>query len=249
VRARVSGLADTFLASLLRSPVPVIMEIKSRDGDGGDLLRKRSVPEAVSAYHAAGASCLSVVTGRWFGGSDRMLEDVARLTSLPILKKDFITTESQIVAAKGMGASAILLTARILTRSALRRLIAATLRHGLTPFVEATSERELEAVSHGADCVVAINNKDIRARERGSAHLDRSLSLLEPALGTGTRCPVSASGIDRPETAAALVDAGFTGVLIGRGLLLADSVGEWIDEFQRHRRAPQAVRLGERSPC
>jgi len=109
------------------------------------------------------------------------------------------------------------------------------LRHGLTPFVEAVSEPELEAVVHGEDCVVAINNKDIRRHERGHADIDRSLLLLEAALLTGTRCPVSASGIDEPEVAARLITAGFKGVLIGTGLLLAESVQGWSRDFGRWR--------------
>jgi indole-3-glycerol phosphate synthase len=53
----------------------------------------------VSEYHRVGAPCLSVVTGRWFGGTHEMQRDVARLTNLPIVRKDFIATESQIVHA------------------------------------------------------------------------------------------------------------------------------------------------------
>jgi indole-3-glycerol phosphate synthase len=213
------------------------MEFKKRDGHGEDLFRQRSLSEIVSEYHRAGAPCLSVVTGRWFGGTHEMLRDVAQLTHLPIVKKDFIATESQIVHAKALGASAVLLTAGILPRSVLQRLIRTALRHGLTPFVEAVDEPELEAVIHGEDCVVAINNKDIKSRERGHADIDRSLALLEPALRTGTLCPVSASGIEEPEVAARLIDAGFKGVLIGTGLLRAASVQQWSHSFETHRRA------------
>ncbi|MGH3855068.1 MAG: hypothetical protein ACRDR6_16540 [Pseudonocardiaceae bacterium] len=212
------------------------MEIKRRDGRGEDLFQRRSLPEIVSDYHHAGTPCLSVVTGRWFGGTDEMLRDVARLTNLPILKKDFITTENQIVQAKSMGASAVLLTAQLLPKSVLARLIRTALRHGMTPFVEAVSERELKAVVHGEDCVVAINNKDIQRHERGRADIDRSLALLGPVLATGTRCPVSASGIDAPELAARLISAGFRGVLVGTGLLLANSAWEWSRAVTQHRK-------------
>jgi indole-3-glycerol phosphate synthase len=238
-----------FLTNLLSSPVPVIMEIKNRGGHAEDLLRQRSLSEIVSTYHSVGAPCLSVVTGRWFGGSDAMLQDIARLTSLPLLKKDFITREGQICEAKEMGASAVLLTARILPRSALRRLIASALRQGMTPFVEAVSEQELEAVVHGEECVVAINNKDIRSHERDGGDTERSLALLEPALGTGTRCPVSASGIEDPAVAAGLIRAGFKAVLIGTGLLLADSAQAWIGEFLRHQRASDRACVMERGRC
>jgi indole-3-glycerol phosphate synthase len=230
-------MSSAFIDKLLSSDLPVIMEIKKKDGHGKNLLRRRSLSQIVSDYHRAGAPCLSVVTGRWFGGTDEMLRDVARLTSLPIPKKDFITTENQIVQAKSMGASAVLLTAGVLPKSVLARLIVTALRHGLTPFVEVADEAEFEAVVHGEDCIIAINNKDIRRRERGPADVNRSLSLFESALLTGTRCPVSASGIDEPDVAANLIAIGFKGVLIGTGLLLAENMQRWLRDFNQHRQA------------
>jgi indole-3-glycerol phosphate synthase len=185
----------------------------------------------------AGAPCISVVTGRWFGGEEQMLRDVRAVTDLPLLQKDFITREKQLAKAAEMGASAVLLTARILPKSTFQSMIEKTLSHGLTPFVEVADHEELESVIHAEDCVVAINNKDIRNQERGRGDIDLSRSLLEATIQTGTPCPASASAITDPRVAAELIDAGFKGLLIGTGLLLADSVQGWIDEFERHRAA------------
>jgi indole-3-glycerol phosphate synthase len=162
---------------------------------------------------------------------------VAALTDLPLLKKDFITRESQIVAAKKAGASAILLTARILPKSSFQSLIETILRHELTPFVEVADHAELENVIHAEECIVAINNKDIRNQERDGGDLDLSRSLLEATIQTGTPCPVSASAITDPKVAAELVGAGFKGLLIGTGLLLSGSVENWVSEFESHRAA------------
>ena len=235
-------MSGTFLGELLSSRLPVVMEIKRRDGHGEDLLRQRSLAEIVSGYHRAGAPCLSVVTGRWFGGTEEMLPTVARLTDLPLLKKDLIVTECHLAEAEAMGAAAVLLTAGILPRSLLRRLITLALRRGMTPFVEVASERELDAVVHGEDCVVAVNNKDIQHRERTAADLGRSGSLLPAALATGTRCPVSASGITEPAQAAQLITMGFKGVLVGTGLLRAASCQQWARDFETHRRALEVLR-------
>jgi indole-3-glycerol phosphate synthase len=184
------------------------------------------------------------VTGRWFGGDDQMLRDVAELTALPLLKKDFITRERQVADAKEMGASAILLTAKILPKTSLPKLIETTLGHGLTPFVEVVDEEELGRVTHAEDCVVAINNKDIQTQERDAGDIDVSRAMLEPALRTGTPCPVSASAITDPKVGAELIDAGFKGLLIGTGLLRSGSVQGWVDEFEAHRAA-----LGSASPA
>jgi indole-3-glycerol phosphate synthase len=211
------------------------MEVKRKTAEGVELMGERSIPELVSEYMAAGAPCISVVTGRWFGGEDEMLKEVAGLTDVPLLKKDFIVRESQIESAKEMGASAILLTARILPKSAFQKLIETTLSHELTPFVEIADHEEIDSVVHAEDCIVAVNNKDIREQERGEGDIDLSRSLLEATIETGTPCPVSASAITDPRVAAELVDAGFKGLLIGTGLLQSDSVQGWIDDFERHR--------------
>lgn len=230
-------MPSRFVETLLAARLPVIMEVKRRTAEGVELLGDRPIPEIVSDYLAAGAPCISVVTGRWFGGDDEMLSEVAQLTDVPILKKDFIVRESQITGAKEMGASAILLTARILPKSTFQSLIETTLRHELTPFVEVADHDELDSVVHAEDCIVAVNNKDIREQERGEGDIDLSRSLLEATLETGTPCAVSASAITDPKVGAELVDAGFRGLLIGTGLLLSDSVQSWVDDFERHRSA------------
>jgi indole-3-glycerol phosphate synthase len=226
-----------FIDALLASPLPVIMEVKRHDGHGDELMGDRSVSDIVSQYLAAGAPCISVVTGRWFGGTDDMLREVAELTDLPILKKDFITRERQVAEAKEMGASAILLTARILPKKGFQNLIEMALSHDLTPFIEVAEHGEIDSVIHPERSVVAVNNKDIRTQERDAGDIDQSRSLLEATIATGTPCPVSASAITDPKVAAELVAAGFKGLLIGTGLLRADSVQGWVSEFERHRSA------------
>ncbi len=234
-------MPSRFVEALLAGRRPIIMEVKRSDGEGAELLGGRTIAEIVSQYVAAGAPCISVVTGRWFCGSDAMLEEVAGLTDLPLLKKDFITREKQIVAAKEMGASAVLLTAKILPAKTFQHLIELALEHGLTPFVEVVDRAELDTVIHAEDCVIAVNNKDINTREREPGDIDTSRSLLEATMHAGTPCPVSASAIVDPRIAAELIDLGFKGLLIGTGLLRAESIAGWVDEFERHRaelRAP-----------
>ena len=141
-------MPSRFIDALLGAHLPVIMEVKRQDGNGVALMGDRTIPEIVAEYVAAGAPCISVVTGRWFGGDDEMLREAAGLTDLPLLQKDFLTREAQIAAAKELGASAVLLTAQLLPKSALPKLIEITLGHGLTPFVEVIDENEVGRVVH-----------------------------------------------------------------------------------------------------
>jgi indole-3-glycerol phosphate synthase len=230
-------MPSAFVDALLAGRVPIIMEVKRSDGEGAELIGDRTIPEIVLQYLDAGAPCISVVTGKWFGGDDKMLQEVAGLTDVPLLKKDFITREKQIVAAKEMGASAVLLTAKILPAKTFQHLIELSLELDLTPFVEVVDENELASVIHPGDCVIAVNNKDINTREREPGDIDTSRALLEATIDAGTPCPVSASAIVDPLIAAELIDAGFKGLLIGTGLLRADSIQGWVDEFARHRAA------------
>lgn len=220
-----------FIDALLAARTPVIAELKPRDAAGDDLVRGRSVAEIVHAYRDAGVGCLSVVTGRWFGGTVELLREVAAVSGLPVLQKDFLTTERHLVRAVESGASAVLLTAGLLPATVLGNLVDRALRLGLTPFVEVTDEAQLDAVRHAEQCVIAVGNKDIRTRERAPADHDRSIRLLPAVLATGTPCPVSASGLDRPEVAAHMLSAGYAAVLVGTGLLSPPHPSAWFDEF------------------
>jgi indole-3-glycerol phosphate synthase len=229
-------MSSRFIESLLAAERPVVMEVKRRDAHGFDLIAGRTPAETVAAYENAGAPCISVVTGRWFGGTHDLLRDVARTTELPLLQKDFITRKDQLATARELGASAVLLTAALLPSSVLATLVVAALRTGLTPFVEVTDEAEIEAVPHPGDCVIAVNNKDIRTRERDAGDVRRSLKLLPALHASGTPCPVSASAIDTPRDAAALLDAGYTGLLVGTALLRSSDPRTWLDDLDRARR-------------
>jgi indole-3-glycerol phosphate synthase len=235
-------VSSQFIEALLRADRPLIMEVKQRDADGNDLLGGRSIADVVAGFEAAGAPCVSVVTGRWFGGTETMLREVAESTDRPVLQKDFITRRNQLHTAARLGASAVLLTAALLPKSSMNSLIAASLSAGLTPFVEVTSEAEIDAVSHAAECVIAVNNKDITIAERDDADVDRSVRLLPALARSGTRCPVSASGIDTPAVAARLLAEGFAGLLIGTSLLRAGDLGAWLDALDISRGAATAAR-------
>lgn len=230
-----------FIESLLSAERPLVMEVKQRDAYGFDLIAGHTPVEIVAAYEAAGAPCISVVTGRWFGGTRELLRDVARLTELPLLQKDFITRKDQLEAARELGASAVLLTAGLLPATALRGLTVAALRAGLTPFVEVTTEAEIAAVPHADECVIAVNNKDIRTGERDRGDLTRSLDLLPALRASGTPCPVSASAIDTPQAAARLLDAGFAGLLVGTALLRSGDLEGWLSTLEGGRRTERRV--------
>ncbi|QHF25653.1 indole-3-glycerol-phosphate synthase [Rathayibacter sp. VKM Ac-2804] len=211
--------AAPFVDAVLASEVRLIMEIKRRSAAGDDLTAGRSAAELVRLYEDAGAPCLSVVTGRWFGGDAALLDDVLRATDRPVLQKDFFTRRAQLDRAAAAGVCAVLLTAQLLRRESLEILVEHALGVGLTPFVEVISAEEIASVPRAGECAIAVNNKDIRDQERGSARLGRSLELVHEVLATGTPLAVSASGIDSRDDVDRLLGAGYGGLLVGSSLL------------------------------
>lgn len=218
---------NAFVGAALAGPNPLIMEIKKNDADGTDLLNGRSVPEVMASYHDAGAPCLSVVTGRWFGGDEELLRQIRRLTDLPILQKDFITRRDQLVKARDLGVAAVLLTAQLLPAKGLNSLAEQALELGLVPFVEVVSEAEIASIEHPAAAVIAVNNKDIRNKEKGAPDLGRSERLVRAVKAAGTPCAVSASGVDSPDAALSLLRAGFQALLVGTAVLSQRDLADW----------------------
>ena len=215
-----------FRSALTSAACPVIMEVKRHDGHGCDLLGDRDILDLVSEYEQAGAPCLSVVTGRWFGGSQQMLDEVRG--HHPAGAAEGLHHQCPACpASRGQRSGRRLLTATLLVPSCLQELVDCALATGLTPFVEVADADEVRSVPQAGQCVVAVNNKDIRHRERGPGTVERSLALLPAVLASGTRCAVSASGIDRPEDASALIRRGYAGVLVGRSVLQSASVRDW----------------------
>ena len=229
-------MTDRFLMRLRTwrsdGTMPIIAEIKPSTPEHGDLLRGRRIEDIVATYEAAGAACISVVTGRWFGGSPHLLEQVAAATKLPILQKDFIVTAAAITRSAAMGASAVLLTSTVVTRQALLRLVDDALALGLTPFVELASSAELCDLGLPPGAIAAVNNKDIRSKECSGDGVSRSFELLAMAKATGAGAIVSASGIASPAIARSLLVAGYDGLLVGTAALRAESLSHTLAEFR-----------------
>jgi indole-3-glycerol phosphate synthase len=213
--------------------IPIIAEIKARTPRSGDLLKKRTITSIACSYYKGGAACLSVVTGKWFGGSNAMLRELAHATSLPILRKDFITNRRQIEQSKIDGASAVLLTKKLLTPNHLNNLVTFTLSVGLTPFVEVSDQNEIRGLHLPQEALVAVNNKCIQNKETDCGDIEKSLMLLEACRATGAGMVASASGICTYHQIQQLHHAGFDAFLIGTTLLQSINLQCTLEEFCR----------------
>ena len=210
--------------------IPVIAEIKPSSPSAGDLLDNRSAAEIASAYVAGGAACISVVTGRWFGGDISMLSQVAQETSLPLLRKDLIVNRDQIKQSQDHGANAVLLTKKILRGSHLMKMIDLCLSLDMTPFVELSDMNEVSEFTANSDTIIGITNRDIALKETDINSGLKSLKLIDN-LTQKAGAIISASGINSASEAKTLYQAGFDGLLIGTALLKAENPMEAVKEF------------------
>ena len=202
--------------------IPVIAEIKPSSPTEGNLLGDRDPGSLVKAYAKGGAACISVVTGRWFGGNIHLLESVAQHTSLPILRKDLIVNQEQIRQSKDRGATAVLLTRKILQPSHLLKMIETCISLDVTPFIEVATQAELDTLPSDERIIVGIANRDIAQKEMDIDSGLQSLSLISK-LSAKAGAVISASGISNPAEANRLIQAGFDGLLIGTVLLQAEN--------------------------
>jgi indole-3-glycerol phosphate synthase len=201
--------------------IPIIAEIKPASPADGDLLKGRRVETITRAYIEGGAACLSVVTGRWFGGDISLLSRVARLSRLPLLRKDLIVNKKQIRQSRDCGANAVLLTGSILSTSHLMKLMDHCLSLGMTPFIEVSDEAALNQVKACCESVIAITNRDISRKETDTDSGLKSMDLAGALKHVSAGAIISASGIHTIEEAQKLFGAGFDGLLIGTALLKA----------------------------
>ncbi|HUO34872.1 MAG TPA: indole-3-glycerol phosphate synthase TrpC [Candidatus Acidoferrum sp.] len=214
--------ARDFAGALSRDGVNIIAELKKASPSLGLIREDYDPPSLAALLEGAGAAVLSVLTEEdFFRGSLSHLKEAAQVTSIPILRKDFIIDPWQVWEARAAGADAILLIVAILDDELLRELLELGRSLRMESLVEVHSHAEVErAVSAGAR-IIGVNNRDLRNFQ---VRLETSLELVE---SIPEDClAVSESGIHNAGHIARLRGAGFDAFLIGERLMKqADPAG------------------------
>lgn len=184
-----------FAAALLGGRPAVIAEIKRASPSKGDLRPDLDPAELARAYERGGAAALSVLTeGPHFRGTLQDLRSAREACDLPVLRKDFLLQEWEVVEARAAGADAVLLIVAALPPERLRAMLEAASDQGLAALVEVHDEGELELALAAGARIVGINNRDLR-----SFRVDlETTRRLAPRIPDGV-IRVSESGIARPE--------------------------------------------------
>jgi indole-3-glycerol phosphate synthase len=207
----------------LRQPkhgrVALIAEVKKASPSAG-IIRSDFDPIAIAKeYEAAGASCLSVLTDqKFFQGSLEYLRRIREAVKLPLLRKDFVIDERQILEAAQWGADAILLIVAILTDQRLNWFHELATEAGLAALVEVHDELELERALAARAELLGVNNRDLRTFKVDLATTERlAAKLLSSARPTPLL--VAESGIHTASDVDRLARCGAQAILVGESLM------------------------------
>jgi indole-3-glycerol phosphate synthase len=208
-------------------PIRLIAEIK-KASPSAQVIRADFDPVAIARiYKEHGASCLSVLTDApYFQGNLDDLASVRAAVAIPLLRKDFLIDEYQVVEARSAGADAILLIAEILDDATLARLLEQARSLGMAALVELHDAANLPRVlASGAD-LVGINNRDLR----------HFVTDIEQTLRLRDQVPpevvlVSESGISTRHDVDRLEAAGVSAILVGESLMRATDIGLAVDRL------------------
>jgi indole-3-glycerol phosphate synthase len=213
------GAPRGFRAALTRPGIAVIAEFKRRSPSAGTLRDDADLALLVAAYERGGASALSVLTEQPnFGGALADLTAARGVVQLPVLRKDFVVDEYQLLEARAAGADAVLLIVAALDEEGLALLHSAAGELALDVLVEVHDREEVaRALDVGAE-LIGVNNRDLRDF---SVDVGRT-SRLREAIPNGVAV-VSESGIASAEQLRVLAGEGVDAVLVGERLMRAEN--------------------------
>jgi indole-3-glycerol phosphate synthase len=233
LRDRVACLGSTagagrFQQALARRDgVNVIAECKRRSPSRG-VLRADYDPVAIArGYAEAGAAAISVLTEpTFFDGSLAHLRAVRTAVTVPVLRKDFIVSEYQILEAKAAGADAVLLIVAALDPVELRELAGCAAGLGLDALVEVHDAGELRAAIDAGARIIGVNNRNLRTLEVNVKASEGLIGLMPTDV-----IAVSESGLRTPKDLARLRQRGYGAFLIGERLMTVPDPGQALREL------------------
>jgi indole-3-glycerol phosphate synthase len=207
----------------------IISEFKRQSPSKGIINNTANILEVVKTYEKAGASALSILSDKkYFGGENNDIITVRDYIDIPILRKDFIIDEYQIVEAKAIGADVILLIAAILSKEEVLQFAKFAKSLGMEVLLEIHNIAELSAINQFVDCV-GVNNRNLK-----DFTIDINNSIFLSKKIPGNFVKVSESGINSINTINILKEHNFKGFLIGENFMKTDNPGQACNNFIRN---------------
>ena len=207
-----------FKKSLQNKAEAIIAEIKKASPSAGIISDNFDPVLKSKEYESFGASALSILTEEdYFLGNIEYLKDVKAITSLPILRKDFIVDEYQIYESKLIGADCILLIASILNDEELKNFSEIAERLKLDYIIEVHDEEELQRVQHFSNAIIGVNNRNLKTFD---VDINNSVELKK--IFEGENIFIAESGIKSKKDIEYLKQYNINVFLIGESLMKGD---------------------------
>ena len=207
-----------FKKSLQNKAEAIIAEIKKASPSAGIISDNFDPVLKSKEYESFGASALSILTEEdYFLGNIEYLKDVKAITSLPILRKDFIVDEYQIYESKLIGADCILLIASILNDEELKNFSETAERLKLDYIIEVHDEEELQRVQHFSNAIIGVNNRNLKTFD---VDINNSVELKK--IFEGENIFIAESGIKSKKDIEYLKQHNINVFLIGESLMKGD---------------------------
>ena len=213
--------------ALKNSKSGIIAEHKRRSPSKHNINQKLYVNEVVAGYQKAGACGSSVLTDNsFFGGSLEDLQLARASVDFPLLRKDFIIDEYQIIEAKANGADVILLIAAILNAQQVKNFAKLANDLGMEVLLEVHNEEELQANLNAEVQLIGVNNRNLKTFEV-STEISKQLSTLIPK----EIVKISESGLKSANDIIELREFGYRGFLIGETFMKTENPGKSAQQF------------------
>ena len=213
-------------------PVALIAEVKKASPSAGVIRPDFDPVRIAREYEAAGASCLSVLTDKkFFQGSLQYLKQIRGAVRLPLLRKDFVIDERQILEAVEWGADAVLLIVAILRDAQLRSFHSLATGAGLAALVEVHDEAELgRALSAGAE-LIGVNNRNLKTFKVDLGTTEQLAARLRASPCNPPPLLVAESGIHTRADVERLAKCGAQAILVGESLMKHADIGAKVHEL------------------
>ena len=211
--------------------INLIAEIKKASPSRGVLRDNFDPVEMAKVYEKNGAAAISVLTDeKFFQGNINFLPEIRKVTTIPLLRKDFIVDEYQIYESRAYGADALLLIAAILSGEEINAFLSLSQDLGMDCLVEVHMEKELKKVLDTSAEIIGINNRDLETFEVDLSTTSRLGKLIPPG-----RIVISESGIQDREDVQLLAEDKIDAILVGESLLRNKDVGRKMRELREVR--------------
>jgi indole-3-glycerol phosphate synthase len=221
------AVRDFFTPLAAHGPIKLIAEVKKASPSAGVIRADFDPVSIATTYQAHGATCISVLTDEpYFQGRLEYLQQIRSAVRVPVLRKDFILDEYQLIEARVAGADAILLIAECLDDCNLRKLFNAACELGMAPLLELYEPDNLSRVFDAGATLIGVNNRNLHTFE---VDLEHTIRLRQ-------RVPdecvlVAESGIKSHADVERLEAAGVDAILVGESLTREPDIGAAVDRL------------------